>query len=197
MNCADFEILLCDYVDGTLHGAQKSAVEAHLAECQACAEFVQDAAGAVAFMERAAVVEPPPELVTRILFQLPVAKQKESMSKSLWSRFRTRWLDPVLQPRFAMSMAMTLVSFAMLARFTGIEVRQLKPSDLNPVTVWAAVEDKAMRTWERGMKYYDSLRLVYEIQTRLKDWGDQADSEVTAANKLKSQKSGETKEQSK
>ena len=27
MNCADIEILLCDYVDGTLRGEQKSAVE--------------------------------------------------------------------------------------------------------------------------------------------------------------------------
>ena len=34
MNCADIEILLCDYVDGTLHGEQKSAVEAHLAGCE-------------------------------------------------------------------------------------------------------------------------------------------------------------------
>ena len=32
MTCAELEILLCDYVDGTLRGAEKSALESHLAE---------------------------------------------------------------------------------------------------------------------------------------------------------------------
>ena len=181
MNCADLEILLCDYVDGTLHGEQKSAVEQHLAECADCAELVKDAGSAVAFIERAAEVEPPPELVTRILFELPVVRRAEhSVSRSAWRRFRAKWLEPVLQPRFAMGMAMTVLSFAMLGRFAGIEVRQLKPSDLDPVKVWMAAEDRAHRTWERAVKYYDSLRVVYEIQTRLREWGDQAEADRAA-----------------
>lgn len=179
MNCADLEILLCDFVDGTLYGEQKSAVEAHLAGCPACAELARDAAGAVAFMERVAVVEPPVELVTRILFEIPTTKRAETpaISKTWWTRIRSSWIEPVFQPRFAMGMAMTVLSFAMLGRFAGIEVRQLKPSDLNPVAVWMTLEDKTLRTWERAVKYYDSLRLVYDIQTRLKDWGEQADSD--------------------
>lgn len=203
MNCADFDSLLCDYVDGTLHGAQKSAVEAHLSECADCAALVRDAAGAMAFVERAAAVEPPPELVTRILFEMPAAKRQPRESRSLWSRIRTSWIDPVLQPRFAMGMAMTVLSFAMLGRFAGVEVRQLKPSDLNPVAVWSALEDKALRTWERGMKYYDSLRLVYEIQTRLKDWDEQADADrstssgANGAAQPAPQKTGVSKEQGK
>jgi hypothetical protein len=71
-----------------------------------------------------------------------------------------------------MGMAMTVLSFAMLGRFAGIQVRQLKPSDLNPANVWVALEDKAQRTWDRGVKYYESLRLVYELQTRVKEWTD-------------------------
>lgn len=181
MNCADFEILLCDYVDGTLHGEQKSALEAHLAECASCAELAKDSAGAVAFMERVAVVEPPAELLTRILFEMPAAKRQETASRSLWSRIRSNWIDPILQPRFAMGMAMTVLSFAMLGRFAGIEVRQLKPADLNPVAVWSTLEDKAHGVWERTVKYYDSLRLVYEIQTRLKDWNDQAEADSKEA----------------
>jgi anti-sigma factor RsiW len=178
MNCADLENLLCDYVDGTLHGEQKSAVEDHLTACPGCAELARDAAAAVAFIESASVVEPPAELVTRILFEIPAVRRAEhSTSGSAWKRFRARWLEPVLQPRFAMGMAMTVLSFAMLGRFAGIEVRQLKPSDLHPVKVWVALEDRALKTWESAMKYYDSLRVVYEIQTRLKEWGDQADAD--------------------
>ena len=72
MNCAEIEILICDYVDGTLDAADKAEVERHLAACPACAELARDSAAAVAFIERAAEVEPPPELITRILFDAPV-----------------------------------------------------------------------------------------------------------------------------
>lgn len=177
MNCADLEILLCDYVDGTLASEQRSAVEVHLAACPACAELARDSAGAVAFMDRVAVIDPPAELLTRILFELPNAQRQAKSSRSWWSKIRAAWIEPVLQPRFAMGMAMTVLSFAMLGRFAGIEVRQLKPSDLNPVAVWSTLEDKAARTWARAVKYYDSLRLVYEIQTRLKDWNEQAETD--------------------
>jgi hypothetical protein len=184
VNCADLEILLCDYVDGTLHAEQKSAVEQHLAECSSCAELAKDAAGAVAFMERVAVVEPPPELLTRIMFELPAAKRAEKApSRSLWARFKSKWIEPVLQPRFAMGMAMTVLSFAMLGRFAGIEVRHLKPSDLDPVKVWRTVEDNTVRTWDRVVKYYQSLRLVYEVQSRLKEWGDSEERPKTPAAK--------------
>jgi anti-sigma factor RsiW len=172
MNCADIEILLCDYVDGTLHGTQKSAVEEHLAGCADCREFVQDASGAVEFMSRAANVEPPPELLTRLLFELPAVKQQ--LKPSWTQRVFGRWFEPVMQPRVAMSMAMTVLSFAMLSKCAGIQVRQLRPSDLNPVAVVGSVEDRAVRTWSRGVKYYESLRFVYEIQTQIKDWRDKS-----------------------
>jgi hypothetical protein len=85
-----------------------------------------------------------------------------------------KWLEPVLQPKMAMGMAMTVLSFAMLSKCAGIQPRQLRPSDLNPVSVMGSVEDRAMRTWTRGVKYYESLRFVYEIQTQIKDWRDKS-----------------------
>jgi hypothetical protein len=179
MNCADFEILLSDYVDGILHGEQKSAFEQHLQECKACAEFAADCLGAVAFLNRTADVEPPPELMTRILFEVSSGKIRDVRTQSGWRKSIAKWFEPVFQPRFAMGMAMTLLSFAMLGRFTGIEVRQLRPSDIDPVKVWAAIDDRVFRTWERGLKYYESLRFVYEIQSRLKEWGDQAEEDKT------------------
>jgi len=42
MNCAEMEILICDYVDGTLGPEQRSQVERHLAECPSCAELERD-----------------------------------------------------------------------------------------------------------------------------------------------------------
>ncbi len=171
MNCADVEIQLADYVDGTLRGDAASALEAHLADCAACAELARDSAGAVAFMERAAVVEAPPELVTRILYEITAGPSHAVIKPSWVRRLFGRWLEPILQPRFAMGMAMTVLSFAMIGQFT--HVRQLTPADLDPVKVWTAAEDRVVRWYNRGVKYYDSLRVVYEIQTRLKEWADE------------------------
>src|SRR5689334_23844600 len=99
MTCADYEILICDYVDGTLAPAQKTELEHHLAECPACAELARDSAAAVAFMERAADVEPPPELITRILFDAPWSRGKSQSRARSWLG---ALLAPILTPRYAM-----------------------------------------------------------------------------------------------
>ena len=171
MNCADVEILLADFVDGTLRGDAASALEAHLAGCAACNQLARDSAEAVAFMERAAVVEAPPELVTRILFEVTAGPSRAVIKPSLVRRLFGKWLEPVLQPRVAMSMALTVLSIAMIGRFT--HVRQLTPSDLDPVKVFAAAEDRVVRWYNRGVKYYESMRVVYEIQSRLKEWAEE------------------------
>ena len=171
MNCADVEILLADFVDGTLRGDAASALEAHLAGCAACSQLARDSAEAVAFMERAAVVEAPPELVTRILFEVTAGPSRAVIKPSLVRRLFGKWLEPVLQPRVAMSMALTVLSIAMIGRFT--HVRQLTPSDLDPVKVFAAAEDRVVRWYNRGVKYYESMRVVYEIQSRLKEWAEE------------------------
>jgi anti-sigma factor RsiW len=171
VNCGDVEILLADYVDGTLRGDAASTLEAHLAGCPACADLARDSAQAVAFMERAAEVDAPPELVTRILFEITAGPSHAVIKPSWVRRFFGRWLEAVLQPRVAMGMAMTVLSFAMIGRFT--HVRQLTPADLDPVKVWTSAEDRVVRWYNRGVKYYDSLRVVYEIQTRLKEWAEE------------------------
>jgi anti-sigma factor RsiW len=173
LSCADAEVLLAEYVDGTLRAEERAAVEAHLAGCAACAELARDAAGAVAFIERAATVEAPPELVTKLLFEITNGPSRAIVKPTLTRKLFGKWMEPVLQPRFAMGMAMTVLSFAMLGRIAGIEMRQLKPADLDPVTVWTAAEDQVVRVWEKGVKYYQNLRLVFEIQTRLKEWTEE------------------------
>jgi len=113
-------------------------------------------------------VEPPAELLTRILHIIP---GNNAAGKRPW--WRRRWIEPILQPRYAMGMAMTVLSFSMLARFAGLEPRQLKPSDLDPVKIWLAVDDRAHRAWDRTVKYYENLKLVIEVQSRLKEWTEQ------------------------
>ena len=46
MNCAEFEILLADYMDGTLPANDRDAFVRHLDSCAACAALAEDARAA-------------------------------------------------------------------------------------------------------------------------------------------------------
>ena len=193
MNCAELDILICDYVDGALNATARATVESHLTGCASCRALVDDSQAVLSFLEGVPVVEPPPQLITRIINEVPLADGSRQSAAGLrpggvfgWLR---GWMKPAWQPRLAMGMAMTILSFSMLGRFTA-PVKQLKPSDLDPVKVWAAVEDKSHRIWDRTLKYYESLRVVYEIQSRLKDLSDQ---EATEKNEAKNEAKSEPK----
>jgi Putative zinc-finger len=187
MTCAELEILLCDYVDGTLRGGEKTALESHLSGCVACKQLAEDVTGVTAFFERVPQATPPAELLTRILHHAPmgpgaVSERLPDDSKPSWiKRFYGSFVQGWLQPRYVMGMAMTILSFSMLARFAHIEPRQLRPSDLDPVKVWQGIDDHSHRVYDRAMKYYDNLRLVIEIQSRLREWTDQDPAQGGAA----------------
>lgn len=176
MNCAELEISICDYVDGALDAAQKAEVEAHLTDCAMCAELARDSAAAVRFMQRAADVEPPPELVTRILFDAPWRKGANPTGAYRWIN---AIFSPFQQPRFVMGMAMSILSLSLMFN----SVRQLRPQDLEPAKVWAGIEDRAVRSWARTVKFYDNLKVVYQMQSLLHDWQQQDQEQVRPAVK--------------
>ena len=178
MNCADLEISICDYVDGTLSEAGKSEVERHLAECPLCAEVARDSAAAVAFLERAATVEPPPELITRILFDAPWSKGKTKPAP--WRKWAGAALSPILQPKFAMGMAMTILSLSMLFRF--VSPAPLTVKDWRPAAIRDSIGNQAHYAWTRGVKFYESLKIVYQIQNTLRQWQQQDEEQRPAAD---------------
>jgi hypothetical protein len=175
MNCAEAELLICDYA--ALTSAERFELERHLGECPACAELARDSAAAIGFMERAADVEPPPELITKILFDPPWTKAKIKRAGVLG--WLSRAFGSFVQPRIVMGVAMTILSFQLLSRY--VPMRQLKPSDLRPAAVWATIDDSAHRAWARTVKYYENLKVVYQVQTLIREWQQQQEDEKPAA----------------
>ncbi|HEX6545546.1 MAG TPA: hypothetical protein VF023_04505, partial [Bryobacteraceae bacterium] len=115
-------------------------------------------------------------LITRLVYHAPKGRVRGELERQSWlGKLVSRWLQPALQPRMAMSMAMTILSFAMLGKCTGVRLQQITPADLNPVVLWNNLEDKSLRTWDRTVKYYENLRLVFEMETRLKEMREQQD----------------------
>ena len=169
MTCADFEIPICDYVDGTLSAARAAEVERHLAQCPACASLARDSAAAVAFIERTADVEPPPQLIARILFDAPWNIETAASRKRSWV---AAILGPVWNPRIVMGCAMTVLSLSMLARFMG-PLKPLKAEDLKTAAVWGGITGRVDYAWIRAEKFFDDLKVVYQIQTTIQKWQQQ------------------------
>jgi hypothetical protein len=177
MNCAEFEILLADYLDNTLGATDRAALEEHVSSCAGCRDLLNDAGGGFNFLQRAEEVEVPAGLITRIAYQAPTGRIRNPFERQgFLSKLIGQWLQPVLQPRLVMGMAMTILSFALLERCTGVRVQHIQAADLNPVRIWGGVEDRTVRVKDRAVKYYENLRWVYEIEVRLRNLQEEAET---------------------
>jgi hypothetical protein len=178
MTCAEFETLLADWIDETLPAAERDAFARHLESCASCKALLEDAASAVAFMDRAADVEMPPALVGKILQATNSGWEFKLRSRGL-SGWINRTFAPVLRPRFVMGALMTLLSATMLTRCAPNHT--LTPADLDPVKLWSSLDDRAHRIYDRSIKSYESMRLVYEVKNQINDWTEQQREQDEAA----------------
>jgi hypothetical protein len=182
MSCAEFEMLLADWIDESLdvpaRETEREAFVHHLESCAACAALLADASSAVAFMERAADVEVPPALVSKILQATNSGWEFKLRGRGV-SGWINRTFAPVLRPRFVMGAVLTLVSATMLTRCA--PNRTVTAADLDPVRLWTSLDDRTHRIWDRGVKSYESMRLVYEVKNQINDWTEQQRQEDEAA----------------
>lgn len=184
LTCEQFEILLADHLDGELNSAARAAdrvaFEEHLAGCPSCERMAAEVGSALSWIEIAADVEVPPALTGRIL---------EATQGGWEFRLRARgvrgWINrafaPVLKPRFVMGAMMTMMSLTMLSRCAGDPRRPMTAKDLDPIHMWTSLDDRTHRLWDRTVKSYESLRLVYEIKSQLSEWKQQQAEEEEAA----------------
>jgi hypothetical protein len=180
ITCAEAEALLADELDNQLASGGRAALQAHRAACPACEQMARDAAAAFSFLEQAEPVEAPPALVNRILFHTAGQRLAGGPTVSLPPP-RSWWralFEPVLRPRLAMGMAMTILSFSMIGRLAGVPQRPLTADDLQPARVWSSIDTRLHRIWDRAVKHYENLRLVYEVQDRLREWSEQEERDA-------------------
>jgi hypothetical protein len=80
-----------------------------------------------------------------------------------------------------MGAAMAVLSFTMLERCTGTRVEHVQSADINPVHVWSGMEMRSVRFKDRLLKYYENLRVVYEVEARLRELQQQQDDNDKAS----------------
>jgi len=173
MQCAEVEALLAEALDGALHGPALTAFEAHQQGCAACRTLVDEARAGMNLLQGLDEAEPPRNLVHNILVQTIGALPSEhavvkARGEGWLERLKARLAPvfaPVVTPRFAMSFGMAFFSITMLLGIAGFRFADVRHWDLST---------KGMRktyyaTQARVTRYYENMRWVYEIESRLRD----------------------------
>lgn len=167
MQCAEFDALLADALDGTLTGEKLTGFERHKVQCGTCGAMFAEAEAGLKWLETLDEVEPPRNLVHNILVATTGVTESEHAAEGpkqpLWDRVRawvTPHVSPLFTPRFAMSCAMAFFSLSLVMNVTGI-----RPRDLTPKGVTRAYYDSQARV----VKYYENIRFVYEIESRVQE----------------------------
>lgn len=179
MNRAQLEALIADYLDGVLGERDAVEFEKYLPLYPDLAELVADAAEGMRLLGQVDAPEPPPALYTRIQSSLDDARRDAERAKSSTGLFQAlaAFFAPVLQPRFVMGMAMTVLSISMIGQLTGTRIDRVTAADLKPTALWSSVEYRVQRVWDRAAKYYEGLRVVYEMRSRVQEWRSQLEQE--------------------
>jgi hypothetical protein len=158
----ELENLTSDYLEGLLEPGLKREVEAHLSACPSCLEMVGDVRRALELCHAAPELEPAPWLVRKIMLAT-VGERKPGLAERLVAFFR-----PALQPRFAYGVAMAVFSLSIIVNAAGINLSHMTFADLNPRT-WLFKANRAGHLfYARAEKFYYDLRVVYEIESRLR-----------------------------
>lgn len=173
MDCVEVEALLADALDGALHGPTLVAFEAHQQGCASCRSMVDESRAGMHWLEGLDEAEPPRNLVHNILAQtigaLPSEYQAAKPSGEGWlAKLKARLgtvFAPVVTPRFAMSLGMAFFSITMLLGVAGFHFADIRHWDLSS----KGITKTYYATEARVMRYYDNMRLVYEIESRVRD----------------------------
>jgi hypothetical protein len=68
-----------------------------------------------------------------------------------------------------MTVAMAFFSIALTLNLTGIKLTEIRAADLRPARMRANLTRQYYSTNEQVMKYYSNLRLVYEMEARVRE----------------------------
>jgi hypothetical protein len=184
MQCQEFDGLLTDALDGVLTGIQLDRFQAHARTCSACGPLFAEVEAGRNWLKDLTEVEPPVSLVTNILASTTgvdtqrlranvsapqpritwVEKAQAWVSGALQPIFAQTWAT-VRQPRFAMSFGMAFFSLSVALSVLGVKPADLRQVSLRP----AAIRHTYYNTQARVVRYYENIRFVYEVESRVRE----------------------------
>ncbi len=180
MQCHEFDGLLSDALDGVLTGAQLDRFQAHARTCSACGPLFAEVEAGRNWLKDLTEVEPPVSLVTNILASTTGVDTQRLRVNVAAPQPRITWLEKaqawaseamqpiwatVRQPRFAMSFGMAFFSLSVALSVVGVKPADLRQMSLRP----AAIRHTYYNAQARVVRYYENIRFVYEVESRVRE----------------------------
>ena len=188
LRCDEWENLLADALDGTLSAADAAAFTRHHRECALCAQMLKETEQGRSWMKYLAVEpEVPADLLKKILARTSgpqpgvPAPALSLPPRPAWHRVMLPAVRQVLEPRLMMTVAMAFFSIALTLNLTGVKVTELRAADFQPSRLRANLTRTYYSTNEQVTKYYKNLRLVYEMESRVRELRRTTDTEPAPA----------------
>jgi anti-sigma factor RsiW len=163
LTCEHIEERLSDYVEGNLAVAERREFETHVESCAHCGPLVAGFGSMVSRLHGLEQLEVPPRLVYNILD----ATLGPRDSVTGW-RGVIEWMRALAAPRFVYGTASLMATVLIVASAAGFSWRKPRLADLRPATVYRNADRQAHLVYARSSKYVSDMRVVYEIQSRLR-----------------------------
>jgi hypothetical protein len=183
--CDQIEAQLSDYLEGRLQAPERAAFEGHLNDCAECAPLLASVRSVMIELHSMEELEAPPRLVYSILDKTLGPRE----TVSVWQGFRN-FIRGLATPKFAYGAASVMATFLIIFSALGVSLRKPKLADLQPSNIVHNVDRQAHKAYANGVKYVSDLRVVYEIQSRLR----QGESELQVTPEEKAPQSSPEKE---
>ena len=161
--CDQLEARLSDYLEGLLQGPERAEFEAHANSCADCAPLVASVRNLVGEMHAMEVLETPPRLVYSILDKTLGPRE----TATGWQGFLNA-IRGLATPKFAYGAASVMATLIIVLGASGFSLRKPKLADLRPAAIYQSADRQAHLVFARSVKYVSDLRVVYEIQSRLR-----------------------------
>ena len=185
MECAEFETLLSHAIDSAtsedqgLSAPRKESFDAHRRVCPICGPMFAEVQAGRQWLQALEEVEPPTYLVHNILAATSGVISKRSLTatgelqatpfreraREWWDSFFTPVTAFVRQPRFVMSFGMIFFSFSIALSAAGVKPKDVAKIDVRPSALRHAYNDAQIKI----VQYYDNIRFVYEIESKLRE----------------------------
>jgi len=185
MQCHEFDGLLSDALDGVLTGTQLDRFQAHARTCSACGPLFAEVEAGRNWLKDLTEVEPPVGLVNNILasttgvdtqrlrVNVSATEPRVSWPAASWLERAQAWVSAAMQPiwstvrqpRFAMSFGMAFFSLSVALSVLGVKPGDLRQVSLRP----AAIRHTYYNTQARVVRYYENIRVVYELESRVRE----------------------------
>ena len=170
--CEQTEFRLIDYLDGLLSPEEQRTFDMHVNSCGRCTPLLRGVTHALANLRLLPALEAPPRLVYNILDA--TLGPRETVTG--WAAVLA-FLRGIASPKFAYGSLSVAATFLMLVTASGFNWKKPKLADLAPASIYRNTNRQVHLAYARGTKYVSDLRVVYEIQSRLRQ-----DNELPTSN---------------